>query len=254
MFVKDIYSHGTEPQVSDQSDRVLAILEEVKETLEPFKKAMAEAQDKQDHIETLQQQSLANLLKAQGESGEAHHLLANHQQIIKSGKTARTQARVDRIVSGKPPGKPMLTDDVEGRRLQENAGEADAVVAQLQEVYNKYCDDLRKAEAVVAAAGAQRIQAYLDGIATQMLEHDAAIKGLHAKLMTMTPAVSNISAVVRMAKRLVVPEVIRPIAIVNQQFPRPLIRETPKDEDTSSRVSVIRDATAFTKPLTGEMK
>ena len=169
-------------------NEVKRILEDVQASLEPYRKAHVDARDRQAHVETLKVQSAANVAEGETDAANAHQLLTDHQAAMKAKKAARAQQRADRITSGRPIDPQTIDFDMEGRRLQENAEEADAALAQLREIYGKRCDELAKAEADVMATEAAIYQAYLEGIANRMIEHDAILRGLHAELAEMMPS------------------------------------------------------------------
>ena len=189
-ILKDPNSNGLEkpPDISDQTHRVLEILEGVQVSISPLKKAKADAQDRQAQAESLQQQSLANVLKAQADASEAHKRLDDLKAGREFARTERARTKAEQIVSGHKVEPHVINFDIDrgNRRLQENAeeaaAEADAVVAQLQAIYDRHCDELQKTEAAVSAAEVAIDQAYLEGIALRMFEQHAILKGLNAEL------------------------------------------------------------------------
>jgi hypothetical protein len=167
---------------------VKTILEEVQASLDPYRKAKVDAQDRQAHVETLQVQSAANVVEGEKDAVLAHQLLADHQAAMKAKKAARAQARADRIVSGRPSEPQTISFDMEARRLTDDAEEADAALARLREIYARRCDELQKAESEVREAETNITQAYLEGVATRMIEQDGILRGLHAELSAMVPS------------------------------------------------------------------
>jgi hypothetical protein len=174
-----------------QMNEVKRILADVQASLEPHRKAQADARDRQANVETLKLQSAASVVEGEKDAAQAHQLLADHQAAMKSKKAARAQARADRIVAGRAIEPQTIDFDVEGRRLQENAEEAGAALAQLRQIDGLRSDALQKAEAAVTAAEAAIYQAYLEGIAIRMMAQDSIMRGLHAELSAMMPAEIN---------------------------------------------------------------
>jgi hypothetical protein len=168
--------------------QVKKILEEVQASLEPHRKAQVDARDRQAYAETLQAQSAANVMEGEKDAARAHQLLADHQAAMKAQKAERAQARADRIASGRSIELQTIPFDMEARRLMDDAEEADAALARLKEVYARRCDELQKAESAVRDAETAITQAYVEGIATRMIEHDSIIRGLHVELSEMVPS------------------------------------------------------------------
>lgn len=169
-------------------NEVKQILADVQASLEPHRKAQADARDRQAHVETLKLQSAANVVEGEKDAAQAHQLLADHQAAMKAKKAARAQARADRITSGRSIEPQTIEFDVEGRRIQENSEEADAALAQLRQIDGLRSEELQQAEAAVAAAETAIYQAYLEGISTRMIEHDSIMRGLHEELSAMVPS------------------------------------------------------------------
>jgi hypothetical protein len=168
------------------------ILEEVQARLEPHRNAKASAQDLAAHALVLKQQSAANVVEGEKDADQAHQLRADHNRLMEAKKAERVKARADRIASGRTTeAPPPVTDDAEGRRLNENAEEADAALARLREIDSIHGIELQKAEAAVVAAASAIYQAYLEGIAGHMIEHDSIMRGLHAELSAMVPSEIN---------------------------------------------------------------
>jgi hypothetical protein len=171
---------------------VKKILEDIQASLEPHRKAKAVAQESLAQALALKEQSAANVIKGEDDADRARLLLDDHEQAMKTKKAARAQARAERIASGRTTETPVTaTDDLEGRRLREDAEEADAALAQLQEIDALRGVELKKVEAAVIAAETAIYQAYLEGIATQIVEHDSIMRGLHAELSAMVPSEIN---------------------------------------------------------------
>jgi hypothetical protein len=167
---------------------VKKILDEVQASLEPRRKAKLDAQDRQAHVETLQAQSAVNVVRGERDAAQAHQLLANHQAAMKTQKAVRAWARADRIASGRSIEPQSIPFDMEARRLMDDVEEADAALARLREIYARRCDELQKAEAAVREAETGIVQAYLEGIATRMIEQDSILRELHAELSEMVPS------------------------------------------------------------------
>jgi hypothetical protein len=168
---------------------VKKILEDLDASLAPHRKAKAVAQELLAQALSLKQQSAANVVEGEKVADQARLLLDDHEQSMKSKKAARAQARAHRIASGgktEPPAP--AADDIEGRRLREDAEEADAAYANLQEIDALRSVELQKADAAVTAAETQIYQAYVEGIAAQMIEHDSVMRGLHTELSAMVPS------------------------------------------------------------------
>jgi hypothetical protein len=178
--------------MESQMNEVKTILEQVQATLEPHRKAKAVDQDLVVQALDLKQQSAANVVEGEKDAANAHQLLAGHMTLMQSKKAARAQARADRIASGgKTETQSTITDDIEGRRLTENAEDADAALARLREIDGLRGVELQKAEAAVIGAETNIYLAYLEGIAAKMLEHDSIMRGLHAELSAMVPSEIN---------------------------------------------------------------
>jgi hypothetical protein len=197
---------------------VTKILEEVQASLEPFKKAKADAQDRQAHAETLKQQSLANLVKALAEAADFRRRLDDLKAGREFARTERARTRAEQIASGQKVEPHILNFDIDhgNRRLQENAEtaaqEAVAVGVQLQAIYDKRCKELAKIESEVMEADAAISTAYIEGIATRMMGFQSLIADLHAELSKAAPdeitsrpgTIQHLPAVVKKALALVV--------------------------------------------------
>lgn len=172
-------------------NEVKQILAVVQASLEPHRKAQADARDRQANVESLKQQSTANVVKGEKDAAHAHQLLVDHQAAMRATKAARAQARADRIVAGRSIEPQTIDFDMEGRHIQENADEADAALAQLRQIDGLRSDELEQAEAAVSAAETAIYQAYIEGIAARMIEHDSVMRGLHEELSAMVPSEIN---------------------------------------------------------------
>jgi hypothetical protein len=170
-------------------NEVKKILDEIEASLEPHRNAKAVAQELLAQALALKEQSAANVATGEKDADRARLLLDDHDQAMKSKKAARAQARADRIASGgKAEPLTPIADDVEGRQLRADAEEADAAYINLKEIDALRGVELQKADARVAAAETAITQAYVEGIATRMIEQDSILRGLHAELSEMVPS------------------------------------------------------------------
>jgi hypothetical protein len=177
--------------MNGEIEMVKQIPEEVQASLEPHRKAKIGAQELLAQALALKQQSAENVLKGERDADQARLLLDDHEQAMKSKKALRAQARANRIASGRSMEPQTMDFDVEGRRLREDAEEADAAYVNLKEIDALRSIELQKAEAAVTAAETGIYQAYLEGIAAQMIEHNSVMRGLHAELSSMVPSEIN---------------------------------------------------------------
>ncbi|HEY2781984.1 MAG TPA: hypothetical protein VGI90_14470 [Steroidobacteraceae bacterium] len=163
------------------------ILDEVQLSLAPFRQAKMDAEARQAKVEELKQRSLANVFKGSAVATDARQRLEDHEATMKAKKAARIKQRAKQIATGNPIQSEVLEFDTEGKRLLDEAEESDAVLAELRKLDDWNSNQLQQAEAAVAQAETGIYQAYLEGIATKMIEHDSIMRSLHKELSEMMP-------------------------------------------------------------------
>lgn len=196
-ILKDIHSNGLEPEaipVGGKDDQAHAILEEIQKTLEPLRKAKADAVTLGAKAVRQKELSAGNVLKAKADAAKAHAKLEELNSKVQARKAEKVKARVEQLASGVKVKPTVLNFDIDraGRELHKRAEdaveEAEAVLAQLMEIDMQRGNELLATEFNVSAAEEAIDQAHLNGIATRMLDQYAVIQRLHSHLAARVPS------------------------------------------------------------------
>lgn len=195
-ILKDVFSNGLEEPipVGGKDDQAHAILGEVQSTLEPYRKAKADAIKLAAQALDRKERSAANVVRAKTDAVKAQEKLNDLDAMVQARKAEKVKARVDQLASGAKAEPVVLNFDIDRaqrelhKRAEDAVEEANSVLAQFLEIDVQCGYDLLTAEANVSAADLAIDQAYLDGIAARMLDQNAVIRRLHAELFARVPS------------------------------------------------------------------